>query len=69
MKELAEAVGFEPKVGFHLRWFSRPEPSTTRPHFLWCPLPGSNRHARRQKILSLQRLPFGQGGFGRPGRT
>ena len=23
---LAEAVGFEPTVGFHLRWFSRPEP-------------------------------------------
>ncbi len=28
---MAERVGFEPTVGFHLRRFSRPEPSTARP--------------------------------------
>lgn len=30
---MAETVRFELTRGFHLRWFSRPEPSTTRPRF------------------------------------
>ena len=28
---MAERVGFEPTEDLHPRWFSRPEPSTTRP--------------------------------------
>ncbi len=47
-RRLAEREGFEPPVGFPLRRFSRPEPSTTRP-----PLRGTdeeqNTEARRQK--------------------
>ena len=30
----AERVGFEPTVPAKTRWFSRPEPSTTRPPLL-----------------------------------
>ncbi len=34
IRKMAEAVGFEPTVRSHARRFSRPLPSTTRPHFL-----------------------------------
>jgi hypothetical protein len=57
---MEEAVGFEPTVPVRGRRFSRPEPSTARPHFL-----NGAGDGARTRDMQLGRLPLYQLSYSR----